>query len=197
MKSIISITVGTLLFCFTAGVFPAQGQDDFQMDTDIQFDMGDEFEGFDEADFGAPVMSEEEIAAAQAMGAVVFFGAIAACFLGLLLTALVAYLMMDALNAVPKSFRQLSPMVPWLLFVPLVNIVILFLVFIKVPESLNAYLQSTGDTSQGDCGKSMGLWGSILYILGCTFPIGLVMLILAILKINGAKKVARASAAAA
>lgn len=157
-----------------------------------------ELEGFDdfteEGDFGAPEFSADEQAAAAALSFGMLIFVFVMSLVGLILTALVAYLMMDALNAVPESFQQIQPWMPWLLFVPLVNIVIVFLVFLKVPDSLSSYLQSIGDSSQGDCGKNLGLWGCILYIIGCTFPIGLILLIMSILKINQAKKVAQSAA---
>jgi magnesium-transporting ATPase (P-type) len=187
------LTILTLLWLPCAG---ALAQDPDMDPGNFEIPELEGFDDFNEGDFGAPPMSAEDQAAAAALG----FGMMIFVFLmslvGLVLTALVAYLMMDALNAVPESFQQLQPWVPWLLFVPLVNLVVIFLVFLKVPDSLSTYLQSVGNTSQGDCGKNLGLWGCILYILGCTFPIGLVLLIMSILKINQAKKVAQQAAVA-
>lgn len=173
-----------------------QAQDPgFQVDEEIEFDIG-EFEGFGDDDFETQDLTPEQ---AAAVGMLSVGMIIAALVIGLIMFGLMifaAYLLMDALNSVPEEYRQLSPMVPWLLFVPVVNLVILFLVFLKVPESLQAYLNSVGDTSQGDCGKNMGLWGAILYVVGCTAPIGLIMLVIAITKINAGKRAVRAASAA-
>lgn len=168
--------------------FPSDAE--FQMDQDIDFDM----EGLEDfgPDFGPPEISAEAQAAAGVLFLVFVLVAVVACVVGLVLTGLVAYWLMDALNAIPEPHRQMSPMVPWLLFVPLVQIVVLLLAFIKVPDSLSSYLRSMDDSSHGDCGKSNGLWGAILYLLGCTFPIGLVMLFLSLKKIHRAKLAARA-----
>ncbi len=185
---------------------PARGQDDqptLQFDPNMQIDPGsmedfgfntDDFEDFGSEDFSPPELSAEDAAAATAvaMGMMIMIGVFAV--IGVVITALVAYLLSDALSAVPESYRQMSSWIPWLLFVPLVQIVVLVLAFIKVPRSLSGYLASLGDQSQGDCGESNGLWGSILYILGCTFPIGLVLLVMSMLKINQAKRQIRSLA---
>ncbi len=165
---------------------------DFQLDPDIDFDT----EQFDfGADSGAVELSEEDQAAVAALGLGFIVLVLIIALVSIVLTAWVAYMLMDALQAVPEQHRQLSPVVPWLLFVPIVQYVVMFLVFLKVPDSLSSYLNSVGDQSQADCGKTLGLWGSILYVLGCTVPIGLVLLALSLIKINQAKKAARAVAA--
>ncbi len=181
-----------LLVCFalTPTLFGQDPPLELDFGEEIDFDM-EQFEDFTSGDFGAPEPTAEEIAARGTLMAGVFLiiGLLSVVFL--LLTAFVAYLLMDALNAVPESHRQLSPAIPWLLFVPLVNLVILFLVFIKVPESLSNYLASTDTAAPGDCGKSMGLWGAILWVVPCATPIGMVLLILSLLNISQAKKLAR------
>lgn len=159
-------------------------------DMSIDFDMED-FEGFGSEEYGDEFQQEAEQAAVAA-GFAMMAGIACFAVFGLILTGVVAFLMSDALSSVPEEHQQLSPMVPWLLFVPLINIVVVFLVFIQVPKSLASYLASQGDTSQGDCGEKTGLWGVVLYVIGCTFPIGLVMMVMAILKINHAKKAAKA-----
>lgn len=163
---------------------------DMDFDFDFSDELGDGFSQFEEDGF---------VAADEPSTMAVIATTIAMLVLGVLmflLVGVVAYLLSTALSAVPENFREMPPMLPWLLFIPLVNIVILILAFIKVPKSLNKYLTSIGDNSQGDCGEKLGLWGSILYILGCTFPIGLVMLVMSLMRINQAKKLAKAASGA-
>lgn len=173
---------------------PFEGLDQFEgMDAgpEIEFDI-EGMEGFGDENFEfASELTPEEAAAGTAMVIAMFVGIGIMSLLGFILVIWVAYSMMDALSAIPEEYRELSPAVPWLLLVPVVNIVVLFLVFIKVPDSLNAYLTANGDTAHGDCGRSNGLIGSILYILGCTFPIGLVLLVMSLMKISQAKQTAR------
>lgn len=157
---------------------------------EIELDMPEGFEDFTEGDFGAPEVSAAEEAAA----AVLIFGLMAAsACVALILSAIFAYLLMDAVSSVPEAHRKIAPWVPWLLFVPVANVVVLILAFIKVPESLSSYLDSIGKNSFGDCGKKIGIWGAILSLIGCTGLIGLVLLIISLMKINQAKRVARSA----
>ncbi|MEZ6136515.1 MAG: hypothetical protein R3C53_16590 [Pirellulaceae bacterium] len=154
---------------------------------DFGFDTGDM--NFGEEDFSFAVdPAQERAAAAVATGFMIVSLVIG--LLGLCLMIFVAYFLSDGLAAVPEEFRQLPTWVPWLLLVPFVNIVVLILAFIKVPQSLSSYLASKGNTGLGDCGQALGLWGSILYLL--CFPVGLVLLLMSGLKISQAKKAARA-----
>ena len=196
--------IATYLLVLIAGThLPAQDPptdipefDTSELDIGLPEDF-DEIAGgdFTDGDFGAAEISAEEQAAIAAVSFGMVVAIIVMSLIGLLLTIFVAYLLMDAVNSVPEQFQQIAPWVPWLLLVPFVNIVVLIVAFIKVPESLSAYLNSIGDTSQGDSGKAVGLWGSVLYVLGCTFPIGLVLLIISLVKINQSKKIARSAAA--
>ena len=183
-------------FIFLASALTAFPQDtppeipDFDT-SDFEFELPEEMEGFTDNDFGAA----EESAANAAIGVAMMLAIAIFGIIGLIAVVLAAYLLMDALNAVPQQFQQIPPWVPWLLLVPFVNLVVLIIAFIKVPDSLASYLNSLGDHSQGDCGRKTGLWGSVLYILGCTFPIGLVLLIVSLMKINQAKQRAQAATA--
>lgn len=157
----------------------------------MQFNFdAEEFSNFGEEGFDNGLTPEQE-AAASAIGMGLIIGYF--CFIGvmLLLQIYVAYLLYDALSAVPEQYRELEPWVPWLLFVPLANLVVIFLAFIKTPRSLAKCLAASGDTSHADCGESLGLWGAVLTVLGCTSPIGLILLIMSLLKINKAKQAVR------
>lgn len=187
-----------LLCCFSNAVH-AQNPRQFNLDPNNEFDPGMQIDPEMEFDFGMDGMEDWQssppsldpstgAAATLATMAIVVIGLV----ISLLLQAVVAYFLSSALKAVPEQYRELSPAIPWLLLVPFVNIVILFLAFIKVPRSLNKYLTSVGDTSQGDCGEQMGLWGAVLGIIPCTGPIGLILLIISLVKITQAKNVALA-----
>lgn len=159
-------------------------------------DMGFDLEGLGDVSdpnfvADAPPSAEQ---AALATGIVV--GAVVLVLLAYLLIGVVAYLLSSAIQALPEANRPMPAWVPWLLLVPLVQIVVFVLAFIQVPKAQSNYLSSIGDTSMGDCGASNGLWGVILYLLGCTFPIGLVLLVMSMLKINQATKIIKASPAA-
>ncbi len=194
----LSVLLGASLTTQTAQVVAQdvpQGESfDFQIDDDINFDTED-FEGFKDGSFGAAETTSEEEAAIALVGTAVFVGVVVASIVGMVLTAVAAYLLFDALNALPEEFRQISPIIPWLLFVPFVNLVVLFVVFIKVPDSLRGYLQSVGNMTLADCGKSLGLWGSVATVIGCFFPVGLVLLFMSLMKINRAKQLVQNSLA--
>ncbi|GAB5402221.1 MAG: hypothetical protein Aurels2KO_04520 [Aureliella sp.] len=175
-----------LVFCMACVATPVMAQDDGGFD--INFDS-EEFEGFGEEDF---VMQDGPPEAAIAGLMAAYFGfVICMSIASLVFSIFIAYSQFDALNTVPEEHRQLEPWVPWLIFVPVVGIVVLFLGFIKTPQSLSKALNATGNNPHGDCGESNGLWGCILTVLGCTAPIGFVLLIMSILKINKAKQTLR------
>lgn len=184
-----------LVFCTWSATSPAVAQEAAavaQDDSgfDINFDS-EEFDGFGEEDFS--VEDQAKVNAAAAGVAVAYMGfLVCMSIVSLVFSLFIAYSLFDALNTVPTEYRQLEPWVPWLIFVPVVGIVVLFLGFIKTPQSLSKALNANGDSSHGDCGESNGLWGCILTVLGCTAPIGFVLLIMSILKINKAKQALRA-----
>ncbi|MCA9134751.1 MAG: hypothetical protein KDA45_16400 [Planctomycetales bacterium] len=175
---------------------PALNPDtDFQLPSADNFDFDIEgMEGFGDPDYDPEAEIDPQVQAATDRVAWIITAVLAAMsLLMLLFTILLAVQLSSALQAVPEAYRQMSPFVPWLLFVPFVNIVILILAFIKVPRSLKGYLASMGDASQEDCGEKLGLLGAILFLLGFTMPVGLVVLLLALAKIGRAKKIARAA----
>lgn len=158
---------------------------------DLDIDFGNEIDvAFDEDGFTAQTSPEEEAMIAGAVAA--YFGfIICMSIVSLALSIYIAYSLYDALNTVPEEHRELEPWVPWLIFVPIIGIVVYFLGFIKTPKSLEKALNATGNNPHGDCGGSNGLWGMVLCVLGCTAPIGLVLVIMSLLKINKAKQTLR------
>ncbi len=186
------IAFASLFSLVAALTLPALAQDAGN-GMDFNFDAGGELDGFGEDGFEFQGDPEAE-AAAAGIAIAVLIGYV--CFIGLaiLLQIFIAYLLYDALNAVPEQYRELESWVPWLLLVPLANIVVLFLAFIKTPRSLAKCLSASGDTSHGDCGESLGLWGAILCVIPCGAIVGLILLIMTLLKINKAKQAVRALA---
>ncbi len=167
-----------LLGALVASSPVAWGQDD-PFPADMEIDFGQEIEGLDLAGGGEP-----DAAAFVAIFA--FYGCSLLVAIGI--QAVLAYLLSGALKVVPESYREISPGVAWLLLIPLVNIVIMFLVFIKIPRSQSKYLASIGNSSHGDCGEQMGLIGSICMLIPCINVVGLVLLIISLVKIMGAKQ---------
>ena len=112
----------------------------------------------------------------------------------LLVYLIVAFLLYTCLARVPQEYRKMEPGLVFLLIIPLFNIIWNFFVFLRIPESYQAYFASQGRTDVGDCGRSIGLWLSICvacsivpcvnYISG---PASLVLLIIFLVKIFGLK----------
>ena len=83
---------------------------------------------------------------------------------------IVTWLIYRPYRQLPSSHQTLSPWIIWLLLVPLVNLVIMFLVAIKVPDSFRNYFQQLGNQSFGDCGKTFGLVWAIATV-ACLVPL--------------------------
>ncbi len=180
-----------------------QAQDAFPIPTDqstdpqeFNFDLNadgfntDEFSGFGEDGFQVEQPLDP---AAAAVLAAITIAMVLLAIVCLLFAIFMAYQLSSSLSAIPEPYRQMQAFMPWLIFVPLAGIVIFILAMIKVPRSVSAYLTSIGDSSQGDCGEKLGLWGAVLYLLGCTAPIGIVLLIMSLLKLGKAKALAKAA----
>jgi hypothetical protein len=71
-----------------------------------------------------------------------------------------------ALSRVSPRNRLMEPGHVWLMFVPCLNIVWMFLIAIRVPDSLKNEFQSRGQDDGGDYGKSIGLTYCILSLIG-------------------------------
>ena len=114
---------------------------------------------------------------------------------GLLAAAVTAYIIYDALNAVPQEHRRgITPNQVWLLLIPLFNLVWSFIVFQRVSESFQSYFEANGRPQPGDYGRGLGLAFSILFAMshipcvGCfTVLPALILLVLALIKISSYK----------
>ncbi len=117
--------------------------------------------------------------------------------IGIAIAVAIAFLFWKPYSKVPAQHQTISPGLIWLMVIPLVNIVMMFIIAFKVPEAFKSYFDSVGDTSVGDAGKTIGMWWAICAL--CSFiPIlgmiaglaSLVLLIIFLLKIwDMAKKI--------
>ena len=112
----------------------------------------------------------------------------------LLVYLIVAILLYGCLARVPQEYQRMKPGLVFLLLIPLFNLIWNFFVFLRIPESYQAYFASQGRTDVGDCGRSIGLWLSICVacsIIPCvnyiSGPASLVLLIIFFVKIFGLK----------
>lgn len=122
-------------------------------------------------------------------------GAIAFVLLiGLVINAVICWLISSALQRIPEGHRKISPGQVWLLMIPCFSFVWNFIVFQRVPESFQSHFNSVGRNDLGDCGKQLGLWFSIAsvgsmipvlqYVAG---PAALVLMILCLVKFHDLK----------
>lgn len=160
--------------------------DDFNQTPPNGFDeMPDlEFEDFD-FDQQGPNNADAAAGAAALMGMLACYGVFLLLAIGV--QVWVTYLFYKDLSAVPEQFRELQPGMVWLLLVPLINIVMIFLVGIKIPQSYRKYFNSIGRTDVGDCGESLGLWMGITAVIGCS-PVALVLMIMLLMKLGDYRK---------
>jgi hypothetical protein len=115
--------------------------------------------------------------------------------LGLLAAAVTAYIIYDALNAVPPEHRKgITPNQVWLLLIPIFNLVWSFIVFQRLSESFQSYFEANGRPQPGDYARGLGLAFSILLVithipcLGCfTILPTLILLVLTLVKISSYK----------
>jgi hypothetical protein len=115
--------------------------------------------------------------------------------IGLLVAAVAAYILYDALNAVPSEHRKgITPNQVWLLLIPIFNLVWSFIVFQRLSESFQSYFETNGRPQPGDYCRGLGLAFSIMFVithvpcLGCfTFLPTLIILVLTLIKISSYK----------
>ena len=109
--------------------------------------------------------------------------------------ALIGWLLSNDVKAIPAEYRQnVTPMHPYLLMIPLFNLVWNFFLFPRIAASFAAYFEATGRPKPGDYGRGLSLAFAITL---CCFWIpclgslcvlaGLVLLIILLVKFNGYK----------
>ena len=142
-----------------------------------------------------PDMSDDKGAFLFGMGLLLFLFLF---LIGLAVGVFVCYVIYAVQNRVPREHRKLEPALVWLLLVPFLNIVWVFVVTLKVSESLKSYFDAQDDTSVGDCGRGVGLGWAVCMILSLILswiPVlkfiiglaGLICVILFLVKVNELK----------
>ena len=116
---------------------------------------------------------------------------VVATVIGLLIGALVAWLIYKPYSKLPSEHQTIAPGLCFLLMVPLVGFVMPIILGIKIPEAFASYFDATGQSHEtGDAGKAVGLWWGIC-VLACIVPLvnivasiaSLVLLIIFIIKL--------------
>ena len=128
------------------------------------------------------------------LGAILVAAVAFGLLIGLVINAVICWLISSALQRIPEEHRKITPGQVWLLMIPCFSIVWNFIVFQRVPESFKSHFDSVGRNDVGDCGKQLGLWFSIAvvgsmvplinYIAG---PAALVLMILCLVKFHDLK----------
>jgi len=142
------------------------------------------------AQFGSEP-SDEEAAVILGIGIVVI---LVILLVSLAIGVFIAYVIYAAQNRVPREHQKLEPALVWLLVVPVLQIVWIFMVAIKVPESLKSYFDAQEDATVGDCGRGVGLGWAICTIVSWIPFLGfitglaaLICMILFLVKVNELK----------
>ena len=81
--------------------------------------------------------------------------------IGLVIGLAICYMLYQAAQRVPAEHRKLTPASVFLLLIPLLNVVWLFIVVIKLSESYQGYFKAQSRTDVGDCGYAIGLGWAI------------------------------------
>jgi hypothetical protein len=107
---------------------------------------------------------------------------------------LVCYFLYQAARQIPAEHRKLGPSSVFLLLVPLLNVVWLFIVVIKLSESFQSYFSAQGRTDAGDCGYAIGLGWAIAVVCAVVpvvnvlaGPAALILMILYLVKVTQLK----------
>jgi hypothetical protein len=153
---------------------------------------------FAQDDFGGGGGAEDAVAAG-----VMIVVMIIAMVISLAIWGFILYTYYSALNSIPAQFRTMEPWQVFLLLIPCFNIIWLFFVVQKIPESFRNYFQAVGDHSRGDCGAGIGLWYAILTVVSAIPLVNyisliptLILLIMFIVKMWQLKGVVQSGAAA-
>ena len=130
----------------------------------------------------------------EAVGVFVAFLGVA-IVIGLAIAVLICWLIYAPLKTIPAQYRVMEPGMVWLLLIPCFNLVWNFFVYLRIPDSFNAFFQAHQRTEFGDCGRGLGLAYAICaacsivplinYLAG---PASLVLAIIVIVKFWTMKK---------
>ncbi len=115
-----------------------------------------------------------------------------ACYAVVLAAAITMHVLF-ALNVVrtlklcdPRN-RTMEPNQVWLNFIPLFNIVWIFITIVRVAETLEAEFRDRGLRAEGDFGKTNGLVAIIAALVACS-PVALIFYIIYWVKMAGYRK---------
>ncbi|MDA0803663.1 MAG: hypothetical protein O2819_07925 [Planctomycetota bacterium] len=122
-------------------------------------------------------MNDQEAAVAATVGSAIVAFACVCCIAMFGLQALVCWLIQGAQSRVPHANRRMSPAGVWLLMIPLFSIVWVFLVGIRVPDSIRAARQARGEDVD-DCGRRIGVAWAICGASAAVFSLLNIVLIL-------------------
>jgi hypothetical protein len=114
--------------------------------------------------------------------------------IGLIISAVICWLIAGCYERIPEKFRTMTPGKVWLLMIPCFNLVWGFWVYPGLSKSFQAYFDSVGDKTVGDCYAKIALWLCICQAC-CIVPClnylaglaALVLLILFLIKTNELK----------
>jgi uncharacterized membrane protein len=115
--------------------------------------------------------------------------------IGIAIGVFICYVLYQAAQKVPSGYQTLAPASVFLLLVPLLNMVWLFVVVIKLSESYQKYFAAQQRTDTGDCGRAVGLaWAiaSVCVVVPLVnvmaVPASLVLMILYLVKVSALKQ---------
>jgi hypothetical protein len=97
-----------------------------------------------------------------------------------IIPALLAYI---ALDRIPPEDRKQEPALALLLLIPLFSLVWAFFVYPRISQSLESYFRRRGDTSVGDCGRTLALVYCICTLIPFVHLIALICMILFFVKV--------------
>lgn len=149
----------------------------FEEEIERAFEQDPQFQGMTE---------EQKKAAIAAAGAAAGIGmafVLVVILIALAIELLILYLFYGAASQIPEEHQKVSPVMVWLFVVPLVNIVMLFIVFPGIAKGFQSYFASQNRTDVGDCGASLAMWFIVSAFL-CP-PVNLVILIILLMKFRG------------
>ena len=112
-----------------------------------------------------------------------------------IIPAILAYF---ALERIPVQDRKQDPAMALLLLIPFFSMIWSFFVYPRISSSLESYFARRGDTSVGDCGRSVALVFCICSLIPFIHIVSMVCMIIFFVKVYGLTgKIERAGVAPA
>lgn len=140
-------------------------------------------------------MAQQELGSAEIVILLVVYGGI--ILVALAIQGFISYLLYKAADSIPQQFRQVEPWQAFLFFVPLFNLIWIFIFTSKLSGSFQHFIGSQNQL-RDDCGKQVGMWWGICAVagiipcIGALFGIGgLICMIIYLVKTHECKLLAR------